>query len=518
MTGGGTGCALALAGLLVLAATGCQAGVSPGAPCVRASDCSGSLVCRLGRCRAQCVEQRDCPIGAVCLIGPDHGGSCTLTDDPDCRTSGCPSPLACVGATCVNLCTTLVECPPGSALRDRIDGCVRGDAPDAGPPADAGSCRPGACDPIVQIAAADWLSCALTASGRPWCWGAGSAIARDPASPGCVGDVCAVPGPVSIEIAPGSLQDAVGVASIVARRYFGCMTVGAGDAYCWTSTPDDSAVGNDGDGRFARRVIRVGGTDLTAVAQLVPFARTALARTSAGSWVGWGWDDTGQFAGTTTTGQHVRALDVAEPVVGATLVRGGGHHGCALVAGEAWCWGENDLGQAGDLAHVGAGAMVLGPRRVEGVAGATDLSLGRWHSCALLGTGDVTCWGDRFSVGTDAPAGCVPAGTDQACPATRVDRGPTEFRRLASNGDGSWTCAVDASDDVLCWGSDNFAHRQVPERVDLPRPVAAVAVHWSHACALAAGEVFCWGLNDAGQLGRPTSGMADLSPAPVVWP
>jgi Regulator of chromosome condensation (RCC1) repeat len=70
-------------------------------------------------------------------------------------------------------------------------------------------------------------------------------------------------------------------------------------------------------------------------------------------------------------------------------------HSCALLAsGEVWCWGAHDLGQLGTrgLAH---GA----PRRVVTLPStpltSIALSCGGTHTCALDGEGHLRCWGDE---------------------------------------------------------------------------------------------------------------------------
>ncbi|HEX5100951.1 MAG TPA: hypothetical protein VFV94_15680, partial [Polyangiaceae bacterium] len=71
---------------------------------------------------------------------------------------------------------------------------------------------------------------------------------------------------------------------------------------------------------------------------------------------------------------------------------------------------------------------------------------------------------------------------------------------------------------VDCWGSNIFGQASallpgiVDETVDAPRRVVnltdpvAVAVNEEHSCALtAAGDVYCWGFNDGGQVGSPSA-------------
>ncbi len=102
---------LALTSCLLLLA--CQASSAIGARCATSSECASPLVCRSGRCRTECVANRDCPIGARCLLIAGTG-TCALDDDVCSGASTCGGGLICVAGECVNACATLVECPPDS--------------------------------------------------------------------------------------------------------------------------------------------------------------------------------------------------------------------------------------------------------------------------------------------------------------------------------------------------------------------------------------------------------------------
>ena len=74
----------------------------------------------------------------------------------------------------------------------------------------------------------------------------------------------------------------------------------------------------------------------------------------------------------------------------ATGVADGGFHSCArLSTGLVRCWGRGDLGQLGN--------GILGntsiPVDVSGIATAVAVDAGRSHACAVLANGAVQCWG-----------------------------------------------------------------------------------------------------------------------------
>ena len=81
----------------------------------------------------------------------------------------------------------------------------------------------------------------------------------------------------------------------------------------------------------------------------------------------------------------------------------GADHTCALVGdGEVWCWGMGDHGQLG-LAHTDAIGDDDPPSRVDVGARAVSLTAGGLHTCALVEGGEAICWGsnDRGSSAMD---------------------------------------------------------------------------------------------------------------------
>lgn len=78
-------------------------------------------------------------------------------------------------------------------------------------------------------------------------------------------------------------------------------------------------------------------------------------------------------------------------VSSATQIAAGGNHTCAvLTSGQLRCWGEGDNGQLGNGAHTRFNYAVV----VNGISGATNVSAGSQFSCASVG-GSLKCWGDN---------------------------------------------------------------------------------------------------------------------------
>src|SRR4029077_10164528 len=69
----------------------------------------------------------------------------------------------------------------------------------------------------------------------------------------------------------------------------------------------------------------------------------------------------------------------------------GSAHTCAVLAsGGVECWGANTKGQLGN----GKTANSLIPQPVKGIGTAFAAAAGFQHSCALLAGGAVRCWGE----------------------------------------------------------------------------------------------------------------------------
>src|SRR4051812_23745837 len=74
----------------------------------------------------------------------------------------------------------------------------------------------------------------------------------------------------------------------------------------------------------------------------------------------------------------------------ATAVSPGFWHSCALLAsGTVQCWGDNEFGQLGDLTQTNSNTPVT----VRGIGSATAIAVAPDVSCALLASGAVQCWG-----------------------------------------------------------------------------------------------------------------------------
>lgn len=147
---------------------------------------------------------------------------------------------------------------------------------------------------------------------------------------------------------------------------------------------------------------------------------------------------------------HLRFL--ASPT-GVQSLATGEHHTCALVlTGKIWCWGRGDelqLGHAVTKQQTDAGPIGIG--HVQLPAKAVAVSAGEAHTCAILVNASVICWG-RASSGQLGIAG---AASSLPVPATesRVAPLPLAVTHVAAGS--NRTCATTVAGTVYCWGQSS---------------------------------------------------------------
>lgn len=188
---------------------------------------------------------------------------------------------------------------------------------------------------------------------------------------------------------------------------------------------------------------------------------------------------------------------------GATDLSLGTTHGCAIVdGGSVKCWGQAASGQLG----VGLFASrSVKPVLVPGLS-AIRVRASERFTCALAVNRTVWCWGENTE-------GQLGNGTTQNAPSPVQVQGLAGVRDLAVGS--GFACAVTSTGDVQCWGRNDFrqlgvpgGNRSTPVTVTgLGAPAVSLSLGMGdgHACAtLSTGLTRCWGYNGWGQLGDGT--------------
>lgn len=156
----------------------------------------------------------------------------------------------------------------------------------------------------------------------------------------------------------------------------------------------------------------------------------------------WGDNTVGQSGQLMANGVYPVPTLVSQLASGVGMIDGGEMHTCAIKEGGAFCWGENMFGQLGN----GEGGGMLGEPNPQPVMflneGVHHITAGGRHSCALK-NGVAYCWGDNSS-------GQLGDGTNTTS-FFPVQVDTTDRFVFLSAGSNS-TCGLAENGDVLCWG------------------------------------------------------------------
>lgn len=278
--------------------------------------------------------------------------------------------------------------------------------------------------------------------------------------------------------------------------------------------------GQLGDGTTEDRPFPVAVQGLTeGVVKLAAGASHSCALLDSRHVTCWGlnvWGQLGSPTGPTCPSGlacNVTPVEVAG-VSDVIALAGGVSHTCVLgQSGGVQCWGRNQYGQLGD----GTNTNSAGPVNVSGLAsGVTAISIGGFHACALLTGGGVKCWGNNAT-------GQLGNGTttNSSLP---VDVTGLPAEAVAISAGNQHTCAVLATSSVVCWGDNVYGklgdgtstQQHLPVAVSGLSNVSAVAAADDHTCALTLGGALkCWGQNSYGQAGDGTL-MRRYTPVDVV--
>jgi alpha-tubulin suppressor-like RCC1 family protein len=245
-------------------------------------------------------------------------------------------------------------------------------------------------------------------------------------------------------------------------------------------------------------------TPTTAFATLDAGESHTCALTSGGQAWCWGRNAVGTLGDSTATTRTV-PVQVLQPGLSFTQLSAGAIHNCALTSsGAAWCWGYNADYRLGDSTT----SLGLAPVQVKGGVTLASVSAGTEHTCGLNGSGQAYCWGSSAygQLGTNSTA------RQKTPAAVQMPSGVTFSQIVASE---RHTCALDTTGQAWCWGygaegalGAGFTFGDsVPAQVTHPSGVTftSISTQYRHVCALdTTGQAWCWGKNGNGQLGDNT--------------
>jgi cysteine-rich repeat protein len=360
--------------------------------------------------------------------------------------------------TCALLETGAVRCW-GDGYHGQLGYGATDDIGDTETPATAGDVDVGGV--VVQLAAGEYHTCALLETGAVRCWGFGMYGRLGYSNTSSVGDneTPATAGDVDV--------DGV-VVQLAAGQEHTCALLATGAVRCW-GVGSTGALGygntNSVGGHPDHTPVTAGDVDVGGVVvQLAAGWEHTCALLETGAVRCWGWGEDGRlgYGDTTTIGDTETPATVGDVDVGGVVLQlaAGGYHTCALMeTGAVRCWGRGSHGQLGygDTINIGDD-----PDETPATAGDVDvggivvqLAAGEYHTCALMETGAVRCWGSglygRLGYGNTFNIG------DNETPASAGDVNVGGFVAQLAAG---WvhTCALLEMGAVRCWGS-GFAGR-----------------------------------------------------------
>jgi len=197
----------------------------------------------------------------------------------------------------------------------------------------------------------------------------------------------------------------------------------------------------------------------------------------------WGFNNPGQIGDGSGPATSRRLVPTAVSSGGllptaydSTSLVAGNSHSCAIAAvggnvGETYCWGGNGFGQLGDGTTTNRNIPTL----VSGGLLFTRLSAGAFHTCGLTAAGVAYCWG-RNSSGQLGDNSQTPPRT-----APVLVSGGLTFRSISAGE--LFTCAVQGIPPAASGGTTTTA-----------------------------GDVYCWGDNEYGQIGNLTWPVQNSNP------
>jgi alpha-tubulin suppressor-like RCC1 family protein len=349
---------------------------------------------------------------------------------------------------------------------------------------------------VASVAAGSVHTCALHRDGTVSCWGHGPFI-----GPG----LPIVTTPRFIELPERALELAVGIQAA-------CALLGSGQVRCW----GDLGRGPEGP----EKVVREDGVALAGVKRLAGGSAAFCAVNPTGIHC-WGANAASELARPPARSfpprTAVLALAEPRPLIAATVAIVV-HDGISELCG----WGNNDSGIV-----PGPRGLVEEPTCTRMVPGVVQLSAGDGHVCARRGGKTFSCWGSN----SGGQLGTGDEGQLEAALPGALTTLPAEIDAVES---GAYhTCALLRTGKVHCWGSNEHGECGLPSsaprfaagaEVPLDRTVVGLGsgAGAQHSCAIASdGSVHCWGYDNEGQLGSGVisrdSDRASPSPLPVRW-
>jgi cysteine-rich repeat protein len=421
-------------------------------PCQSNRDCDedGEVLCtpRSGDgCNANC-QSEVCGDSVVNNNGAEEcdDGNPNIDDgcDPDCTTSKVLAVSAGGAHTCVLTASKRVRCW-GNGTSGELGYGNTLSLGDDELPFVAGSVDLGGL--AKQVSAGDVYTCAVLEDDTLRCWGFAGGGRLGYNNDNNIGDneTPASAGPVPVGI---------GVEQVAAGSSHTCARLIDGNIRCWGNN-NQGLLGygnlNNVGGSVGVPITTAGNVDVGAATTLLSLGATLTCVTTSTDVRCWGNSGSLGYGNTDSIGDDETPSSRGGISMGSvTSLDSGAAHSCVIVGGNISCWGDNNAGQLGrgNTQIIGDNETAVFQALSLG-GSAAQVSAGVSHTCAVLTTGAVRCWGrglngvlGNLSAETIGDNGgeMPPADVALGVGAVQVSAGTVH------------TCIVSAVGAVRCWG------------------------------------------------------------------
>lgn len=359
--------------------------------------------------------------------------------------------------------------------------------------------RAGASSDWTRVTAGSAFTCALDVEGRASCWGAngngqlGDGTTTPKSSPNAV-----ISPPPETDVA-WSIVDA-GASHACGIRVDQTLA-------CWGANLRGQIGNADNTDQKSPVDVVVTGASWLSVSAGSEFS---CAVTTDHRLYCWGLNTSRQLGNGLATSSNVPVQESTEASDWVSVSTGSGFACGIKTDGSRWCWGANNLGQAGD----GTSTALNNPTLIPSDTAWTRIVSGELAACGVDEDDAVSCWGDGSMGQTGQPGAEAPALSPVV-----LGEGPYLDIEMGQR----FGCAVSADHHIACWGAASRAATGLGYTSDRNSPAAVgnaedwqlVDVQLDHGCGIhTTGQLECWGRNSFGQLGSGTL-TSSIEPQPV---
>jgi len=357
---------------------------------------------------------------------------------------------------------------------------------------------------IKMITAGDYHTCAIASDDKAYCWGYNG--------DGELGSANFVSSNLPVAVSFSTFK------SIDTGDYHTCAIASDDKAYCWGYNYSGQLGNTSNTDSNVPVQVSAGAMPAGAVKSVISGGATSCAIASDDRPYCWGYNGDGELGNTSNTDSNVPVQVSAGAVMPAgaiKMITVGVYHVCVIASDDkGYCWGYNYVGQLGNNSRTSVNV----PVRVS--TGATpngtikSISAGNQHTCAIASDDKAYCWGDNL--GGELGIGSHTVDRTTAVQVLTSSLPVGAIKSVIAGGDLS--CAIASDGNAYCWGNNTDGEIAIGYKTNINTPsrllggvmptgtVKAISTSGSNDCAIASDDwVYCWGLNNYGQLGDGTT-------------